>query len=205
MRILRVLTLILFALCGSTAYSASKTILVLGDSLSAEYGLVRGTGWVSLLERKLKSENIDASIVNGSISGETTSGGRARLQPLLEKHRPAIVVIELGANDGLRGLSLASTEANLRTMITASQKAQAKVLLVGMQIPPNYGGDYTRQFADVFPKLARQTKVSLVPFLLERLADQPQLFQSDRIHPTVEAQPLMLESVWPHLKSLLVK
>jgi acyl-CoA thioesterase I len=187
MLILRTLALIAFALCGSTAYSASKTILVLGDSLSAEYGLARGTGWVTLLEQKLKAEKINASIVNASISGETTSGGRARL------------------HDGLRGLSLASTEANLRTMITASQKAQAKVLLVGMQIPPNYGGDYTRQFAGVFPKLAKQTGAALVPFLLERLADQPQLFQSDRIHPTSEAQPLMLESVWPHLKPLLAK
>lgn len=205
MRILRVLTLIVFTLCGATAYSASKGILVLGDSLSAEYGIVRGTGWVSLLEKKLKDEKIDAAIVNASISGETTSGGRARLQSLLEKHHPAIVVIELGANDGLRGLSLASTEANLRAMITASQKAQSKVLLVGMQIPPNYGGDYTRQFAGVFPKLAKQTRVSLVPFLLENLADQPQLFQSDRIHPTTDAQPLMLDSVWPHLKPLLTK
>ena len=205
MLILRALVLIAFALCGSTAHSASKTILVLGDSLSAEYGLARGTGWVTLLEQKLKVEKINASIVNASISGETTSGGRARLQPLLEKHRPGIVIIELGANDGLRGLSLASTEANLRTMITASQKAQAKVLLVGMQIPPNYGGDYTRQFAGVFPKLAKQTGAALVPFLLERLADQPQLFQSDRIHPTAEAQPLMLDSVWPHLKPLLAK
>ena len=205
MRYLRALILIMFTLCGTTAYSASKTMLVLGDSLSAEYGLARGTGWVSLLEKKLKAEKIDAAIVNASISGETTSGGKTRLQPLLLKHRPDIVVIELGANDGLRGLSLASTEANLRAMITASQKAQAKVLLIGMQIPPNYGGDYTRQFAGVFPKLAKQTKVSLVPFLLDNLADQPQLFQSDRIHPTSEAQPLMLDGVWPYLKPLLTK
>lgn len=205
MRILRVLTLVVFALCGSMAYSASKTILVLGDSLSAEYGLARGTGWVSLLEKKLKAENIDAAIVNASISGDTTSGGRSRLQPLLEKHRPDIVVIELGANDALRGLSLTATEANLRAMIIASQKAKAKVLLIGMQIPPNYGGNYTRQFAGVFPKLAKETRVSLVPFLLEGMADQPQLFQSDRIHPTAEAQPLMLDAVWPHLKPLLIK
>jgi acyl-CoA thioesterase-1 len=205
MRILRVLILAAFALCSSTAYSASKSILVLGDSLSAEYGLARGTGWVSLLEKKLKAEKIDAAIVNASISGETTSGGRSRLQPLLEKHRPDIVVIELGANDGLRGLSLASTEENLRAMIRASQKAQAKVLLVGMQIPPNYGGNYTKRFAGVFPKLATETKASLVPFLLEGLLDKPQMFQSDRIHPTAEAQPLMLDAVWPYLKPLLKK
>jgi acyl-CoA thioesterase-1 len=205
MRILRMLTLIVFTLCGSMAYSASKTILVLGDSLSAEYGLVRGTGWVSLLETKLKAEKIDVAIVNASISGDTTSGGRSRLQPLLGKHRPDIVMIELGANDGLRGLSLASTETNLRAMITTAQKAQAKVVLIGMQIPPNYGGDYTRQFAGVFPKLARETRVPLVPFLLDGLADQPRLFQSDRIHPTAEAQPLMLDAVWPHLKPFLIK
>ena len=203
MRILRVLTLVVFALCGSMAYSASKTILVLGDSLSAEYGLARGTGWVSLLGKKLKAENIEAALVNASISGDTTSGGRSRLQPLLEKHRPEMVVIELGANDALRGLSLTATEANLRAIIIASQKAKAKVLLIGMQIPPNYGGNYTRQFAGVFPKLAKETRVSLVPFLLEGMADQPQLFQSDRIHPTAEAQPLMLDAVWPHLNPLL--
>jgi acyl-CoA thioesterase-1 len=202
---LRVLILLLFALAGSSAYSASKTVLVLGDSLSAEYGLTRGAGWVALLEKKLKAENVDAAIVNASISGETTSGGRSRLQPLLEKHHPAVVVIELGANDGLRGLSLTATEANLRAMITASQKAGAKVLLVGMQIPPNYGGDYTRKFAGLFPKLAKETKVALVPFLLERVVDKPQLFQSDRIHPTSEAQPLILETVWPTLKPLLKK
>lgn len=202
---LRVLMLLALALSGTTAYSASKTILVLGDSLSAEYGMSRNSGWVSLLQKKLKAEKIDASIVNASISGETTSGGRARLQSLLEKHRPDAVVIELGANDGLRGLSLMATEENLRAMIAASQKARAKVLLIGMQIPPNYGGDYTRRFADLFPKLAKETKVALVPFLLESLVDQPQLFQSDRIHPTAEAQPLMLETVWPNLKPLLTK
>jgi acyl-CoA thioesterase-1 len=205
MWILRVLMLLALTLGGTTAYSASKTILVLGDSLSAEYGMPRNSGWVSLLEKKLKAEKIDASIVNASISGETTSGGRSRLQSLLEKHHPDAVVIELGANDGLRGLSLAATEANLRAMIAAAQKAQAKVLLIGMQIPPNYGGDYTKRFADLFPKLAKETKVALVPFLLESLVDQPQLFQSDRIHPTAEAQPLMLETVWPNLKPLLTK
>lgn len=205
MRIVQTMIFIMFALCASVAYSASKTILVLGDSLSAEYGLIRGKGWVPLLQTRLKTEEIDATIVNASISGETTSGGRARLQTLLDKHRPDIMVIELGANDGLRGLSLAATETNLRATIVASQKAHAKVLLVGMQIPPNYGGDYTKRFSGIYSKIAKETKVPLVPFLLEGLVDKPQLFQADRIHPTAEAQPLMLDSIWPYLKPLLTK
>ncbi|MDB5763741.1 MAG: tesA [Herminiimonas sp.] len=205
MRTLRTVAFITFALFASTAHSASKTILVLGDSLSAEYGLVRGTGWVPLLQSQLKTEKIDAAIANASISGETTSGGRTRLQSLLSKHRPDTVVIELGANDALRGLPVAATEDNLRAMIVTAQKAQAKVLLVGMQIPPNYGGDYTRRFAGIYPKLSRETSVPLVPFLLEGLADKPQLFQSDRLHPTAEAQPIMLHNIWSHLKPLLLK
>jgi acyl-CoA thioesterase I len=199
------LLLTALALFASTAYSASKPVLVLGDSLSAEYGLVRGTGWVPLLEKKLNAENIDATIVNASISGETTSGGRTRLQPLLDKHQPGVVVIELGANDGLRGLPIEATEDNLREMVKASQKSGAKVLLVGMQIPPNYGGDYTRRFAAIFPKVAKETKVPLAPFLLEGLVEKPDLFQSDRIHPTAAAQPILLANVWPHLKPLLQK
>jgi acyl-CoA thioesterase I len=203
--IMHIVMLVACALSTSAAYSASKTMLVLGDSLSAEYGLVRGTGWIPLLQARLKSEKIDTTVVNASISGETTSGGKARLQSLLDKHRPDIVVIELGANDGLRGLPISATEANLRAMIAASQKAQATVLLIGMQIPPNYGGDYTRRFSAMYPKIAKETKVHLVPFLLEGLIDRPELFQADRIHPTVEAQPVMLNSVWPHLKPLLTK
>lgn len=205
MPLVRTMTFLLFALCTSIAYSASETVLVLGDSLSAEYGLMRGKGWVPLLQARLKRETIDATIVNASISGETTSGGKGRLSVLLDKHRPAIVIIELGANDGLRGLSLAATEANLRDMIVAAQKARARVLLIGMRIPPNYGGAYTRQFASMYVKLAKETGVPLVPFLLEGLADKPRLFQADRIHPTAEAQPLMLDSVWPYLKPLLSK
>lgn len=187
----------------AVAHSASKTVLVLGDSLSAEYGISRGTGWVPLLEKRLASSSIDADIINASISGETTSGGRSRLGALLEKHRPRVVILELGANDALRGLSIDATEANLRAMITEAKKARASVLLVGMQIPPNYGGDYTRRFANLYPKLARELKISLVPFLFDGLTDKPQLFQSDRIHPTAEAQPIMLDNVWPHLKPLL--
>jgi acyl-CoA thioesterase-1 len=201
----KAIALIVFMLFASVAHSASKTILVLGDSLSAEYGLNRGSGWVPLLQARLKSERIETSVVNASISGETTSGGKARLQPLLDKHRPDIVIIELGANDGLRGLSIASTEENLRSMILSSQKSQAKVLLLGMQIPPNYGGDYTRRFSAIYSKLAYENKVALVPFLLEGVVEKPELFQADRIHPTAEAQPIMLKSVWPYLEPLLPK
>ncbi|MBC7414807.1 MAG: arylesterase [Herminiimonas sp.] len=191
------------SLCAGSAHSASKTVLVLGDSLSAEYGLTRGAGWVPLLEQRLQGARIDAGIVNASISGETTSGGRARLQALLVKHRPDIVLIELGGNDALRGLPIAATETNLRDMINAGKKANAKVVLLGMQIPPNYGGDYAQRFSNLYPKLARETKVSLVPFFLEGLQTKPELFQQDRIHPVASAQPMLLDNVWPYLQPLL--
>lgn len=187
------------------AYSASKSILVLGDSLSAEYGLARGTGWVPLLEKKLDAEKIDASVMNASVSGETTSGGRSRLPALLAKYHPSVVIIELGANDGLRGLPIDATEANLRQMVKAAQGARAQVLLVGMRIPPNYGGDYTRRFSAMFPKVAKEMNVPLVPFLLRGLEEKPQLFQSDRLHPTAEAQPILLSNTWPYLKPLVLK
>lgn len=198
-------TLVLLTLFASNAHSASKTILVLGDSLSAEYGLIRGTGWVSLLENRLKTKNIDAIVINASISGETTSGGKSRFDTLLEKYRPTVVVIELGGNDGLRGLPIKASEDNLRSMINAAKKAQAEVLLVGMQIPPNYGRNYTDQFSALYPKLAKETKSALVPFLLTGVADQSDMFQSDRIHPSAQAHPVMLNNVWPHLKPLLIK
>jgi acyl-CoA thioesterase-1 len=201
--LLHAVVFLALSLVATVAYSASKTILVLGDSLSAEYGLTRGSGWVPLLQSRLKKEGIDAQVVNASISGETTSGGKVRVQALLSKHRPDVLVLELGANDALRGLSIAATEANLRAMIGAAQKARARVLLIGMQIPPNYGGDYTKRFTGIYPRLAHEAKAPLVPFLLEGMADKPQLFQPDRIHPTAEAQPLMLDTVWPHLKPLL--
>jgi acyl-CoA thioesterase I len=202
---LRTFAVLAFALTTTYAYSASKTVLVLGDSLSAEYGLVRGTGWVSLLEKRIKAEKIDASVVNASISGETTSGGKARLPALLDQHRPSVVVIELGGNDGLRGLPLAATEANLRAMVTASQMAKAKVLLIGMQIPPNYGRDYADKFSSIYTRVAKDSKSELVPFLLDGVAENQQLFQPDRIHPTAAAQSIMLDNVWPHLKPLLAK
>src|SRR6478609_4469717 len=149
-------------LCASTsAYSASKTLLVLGDSLSAEYGLTRGSGWVPLLEKRLKSQNADVKVVNASISGDTTSGGRARLQPLLDKYKPDVVVLELGANDALRGLSIASTEDNLRAIIESAGKTGAKVLLVGMQIPPNYGAEYATRFSGLYTRLAKEHKLPL--------------------------------------------
>lgn len=205
MRILRLAVLLVSALAVSSAYSASKTILVLGDSLSAEYGLPRGTGWVALLQKRLAEEKIDALVINASISGETTSGGLTRLPTLLRQH-PSIVVIELGANDGLRGLSLAAAESNLKSMIGAAQSAHAKVLLVGMQLPPNYGPDYTRKFAALYGNLAKSFRTTvLVPFLFAGLEDKPQLFQADRLHPLAEAQPILLNNVWPSLKPLLTK
>lgn len=201
-RLLVAWTLIVFA---ASAYSASKTVLVLGDSLSAEYGIARGSGWVTLLENRLKEQKIDATIINASISGETTSGGKVRLPALLEQHRPSVVIIELGGNDGLRGLPLSAAESNLRAMISDAQKAKAKVLLVGMQIPPNYGREYTEKFFSLYSKLSREAKIPLVPFLLEGVASQPQLFQADRIHPAAEAQPIMLNNIWPQLKALLTR
>ena len=195
----------LLATFTTTAYSASKTVLVLGDSVSAEYGLARDTGWVALLERRLKAEKIEARIVNASISGETTSGGKSRLPGLLAKHHPSIVVIELGGNDGLRGLSLKASEENLRAMISVSQESHAMLLLLGIQIPPNYGRDYTEKFSILYPKLAIEMKTALVPSILKNVADKPQLFQADRIHPTTEAQSIMLDNVWPHIKPLLIK
>ncbi len=191
-------------LSASSAYSASKSVLVLGDSLSAEYGLARGTGWVALLQQNLEKEKLDVTLVNASISGETTSGGATRLPELL-KQRPAVVVIELGANDGLRGLSLAAAETNLKTMIAAAQSVHAKVVLVGMQLPPNYGPDYTDRFANMFGKLARENKTALVPFLLNGIADKPQLFQGDNLHPIAQAEPVLVDNVWTVLKPLLTK
>lgn len=186
------------------------TILVVGDSLSAEYGLKRGSGWVSLLEQRLKTEQLPARVVNASISGDTTSGGRARLANLLSQNQPTHVIIELGGNDALRGLPLQLTTDNLTYMTQAAQKAGARVLLVGMQVPPNYGQDYAARFAGVFVNVAKANKAALVPFLLKGIADAPansanatRLFQADRIHPREEAQPLMLANVWPELKKLL--
>ncbi|MES2015634.1 MAG: arylesterase [Pseudomonadota bacterium] len=187
----------------SNAYSAPKTVLVLGDSLSAEYGLNRGSGWVALLEQKLKTEHIDALVVNASISGETTSGGRSRLPALMERHHPGIVVIELGANDGLRGQPVAAAEANLRAMLELAATNKARVLLVGMRMPPNYGRDYTERFFSMYKDLSVKYKAQLVPFMLEGVADKPALFQADRLHPSAEAHPIILANIWPAFAPLV--
>ena len=189
----------------ASAYSAPKTVLVVGDSLSAEYGIARGAGWVSLLEQKLKAEKVEARVVNASISGETTSGGRARLPALLGQHRPDIVVIELGANDGLRGLPVSSAEANLRAMVAMAGDKKAKVLLVGMRMPPNYGRAYTEKFFDMFKKVSAETRSPLVPFMLEGVADKPAMFQQDRLHPLADAHPIILSNIWPQFASLIKK
>ena len=185
------------------AYSAPKTILVLGDSLSAEYGLARGTGWVALLDQRLHEKKMDRQLINASISGETTSGGANRIAELLTKHQPAIVIVELGGNDGLRGLPVAAAEENFRHIIAACQAAKARVLLVGMQIPPNYGRSYTDKFTAMYDDLAHQTHIALVPFLLAGVADKPELFQADHIHLIAAAHPRMLDNVWPKLLPLL--
>ncbi len=185
---------------------AVTTLLVLGDSLSAEYGLARGTGWVALMEQKLANEKPAIQVVNASISGDTTSGGRARLPALLAQHRPKLLIIELGGNDALRGLPLGMTQDNLGAMVQAGHQAGAKVLLVGIQIPPNYGKDYSRRFADMYAQTAKAHQASLVPFLLKGIADVPdseRWFQADRIHPTAAAQPQMLANVWPSLIRML--
>ena len=186
--------------------AAQPRIVVLGDSLSAEYGLVRGSGWVALLEKRLSAEKIAASVINASISGDTTSGGRARLGALLKQHRPTVLVIELGGNDALRGLPLKNTQDNLSAMAQAAQKAGAKVLLLGMQVPPNYGRQYAEQFAQLFVSVAQKNKTALVPFLLKGVADRQDAtawFQADGIHPLAKAHPQMLDNVWPALHPLL--
>ncbi len=192
--------------CLAQASAKERVVLVVGDSLSAEYGLKRGTGWVALMEQRLTRERPGTRVVNASISGDTTSGGRSRLPALLAQHKPSVVVIELGGNDALRGLPLEMTRDNLDTMTRAAQASGARVLLAGMQVPPNYGQDYGRQFAATFEKVARDNKVALVPFLLKGVADGPNptaMFQADRIHPTEAAHPIILKNMWPAISKLL--
>ena len=171
-------------------------ILVLGDSLSAEYGLPRGTGWVNLMEGQLSRSKSPWSVFNASISGETSSGGLSRLPNLLAQKKPGLVIIELGANDALRGLPVNQTEANLRKMVQMSKHSGAKVLLCGIQIPSNYGQTYTTQFKNLYPQIANQEGVELMPFFLEGVATKPELFQADRLHPNVEAQSTIFKNVW---------
>jgi acyl-CoA thioesterase I len=192
----------------SWAQSASKRgpLLVLGDSLSAEYGLERGSGWVALLQQRLAREKIAIDVVNASISGDTTSGGRSRLPALLAQHKPSIVILELGGNDALRGLPLNMTQANLSAMVQAAKATGARVLILGMQVPPNYGQKYAQDFAALFASVAKADGAALLPFFLKGVADGPdaeRLFQSDRIHPNAQAQPRMLGNVWPALQPLL--
>lgn len=183
--------------------AAQRTVLVMGDSLSAGYGLAAPQSWVSLTARKIAAEKPGWRVVNASISGETTAGGAARIAAELKRHKPAVVVIELGANDGLRGLPLAQTRANLAKMIVAVRDAKAKVLLIGMRLPPNYGPDYTRGFEAAFRDLAKTHGTAFVPFLLEPIALDERAFQADRLHPTAAAQPKLRDHVWPALAPLL--
>ncbi len=195
-----------FAAVAAVAAKPAAVILVVGDSLSAEYGLARGSGWVALLEQRLAREKLAARVVNASISGDTTSGGRSRLPALLVQHKPSHVVLELGGNDALRGLPLAQTQANLTAMARAAKASGARVLVVGMQVPPNYGRQYGNDFAALFAHVAKSEGAALVPFLLKGVADGPDteaMFQPDRIHPKEAAHPIMLGNVWPVLRPLL--
>lgn len=183
-------------------------ILVIGDSLSAEYGLQRGTGWVALLQEKLNQNQYNYQIINQSISGETTFGGKARFKTALEKTKPKIVLLELGGNDALRGLNLNQTKQNLASMIDLSLQQNSKVLLLGVQMPPNYGADYANQFANLYPQLAKEKKIPVVPFILKGVADIPdsaQYIQADRLHPNEKAQAIILKNIWPKLLPLLEK
>jgi len=180
-----------------------QTILIMGDSLSAEYGIKRGSGWVELLSKRLKNGGGNIQIINASISGETTTGGLNRLNDLLRGHQPQIVIIELGANDGLRGLQIQIAEQNLKQMILQSHKYGAKVLLLGMKIPPNYGHDYTQRFFSMYKKLAQTEGAELVPFFLDKVAENAQLFQADLIHPNEKAQSILLDNVWKELNKLI--
>ena len=192
-------------LASTKATANTPVILIFGDSLSAEYGLARGTGWAALLNQRLTEKRVDYSVANVSISGETTSGGAARIDAILKQTRPAVIVIELGGNDGLRGLSLDATRTNFEAMIKASTAAGAKIVLAGMQLPPNYGAAYTNAFRALYSDLAARHKAALVPFFLEGVADQRELFQADGIHPAAAAQGTLLDNVWAILAPLLVK
>ena len=187
------------------AQHKAPPLLVVGDSVSAAYGLPAGTGWVDLLAARLKERGYAQRVINASISGDTTAGGRARLPTLLSQHRPGIVVIELGGNDGLRGGDLKAARDNLDAMATAATLAGAKVLLVGMRLPPNYGPAYTREFDALYATVATARKVSLLPYFFDSFGERNDMFQPDRIHPTAAAQPALLDNVWPRLEPLLGK
>ncbi len=204
-RIASVAALALAASLYARADPGAPALLVVGDSISAGYGLPAGAGWVDLLAARIEAERYPVRVVNASITGDTTAGGRARLPALLARHKPSTVVIELGANDGLRGGNLQAARTNLDAMVVAIQHSGAKVLIVGMKLPPNYGPAYTREFAAMFAEVASARKVALVPYLFEGIGERNELFQPDRIHPTATAQPRLLDNVWPALKPLLAR
>lgn len=201
--ILRV-SLMLLPLVALPGHAAS-TILVFGDSLSAAYGLQTEQGWPALLAQRIKTEQLPYQVVNASISGETTAGGLSRLNQAIAQHKPRVMILALGANDGLRGLPVDAMHNNLSSMLTLAKQNKITVLLVGMRIPPNYGPQYTQAFQQTFPTLAQDFKINLVPFLLENVAGKPALNQDDSIHPTAQAQPILLETVWAQLKKILKK
>ena len=198
--------MLVFALVNTAGaeVAAPRTVVVLGDSLSAGYGIEIREGWVNLLAQRIASEGYGYQVINASVSGETTQGGLARLPRVLQLHKPAIVIIELGGNDGLRGLPLATSRENLRKAIELSRAVQARVVLVGMMIPPNYGQRYTQEFRDMYTTLASKYSIALVPFLLDQVALNPKLMQRDGIHANAAGQPKLLENVWPKLRPLLV-
>jgi len=183
--------------------AAAGTVLIVGDSISAAFGLDTRQGWVTLLEQRLKDEGFNDKVINASISGDTSAGGLARLPALLTEHRPDVVVLELGGNDGLRGQLPTQLQQNLASMIDSSKASGAKVLLLGMQLPPNYGVRYTQAFAEVYSNLAKEKKIDLVPFFLQGIGGIPELMQADGLHPAAAAQGKLLENVWPTLKPLL--
>ena len=197
------LLLVFGAAAAPDASAADPIILVVGDSISAGYGLPSGTGWVTLLQQRLAAEHYPHTVVNASISGDTTAGGRARFDSLLARYRPAVTVIELGGNDGLRGGSVDAMRQNLDAMTAAAQKAGSRVLVVGMRMPPNYGPTYVQRFDATFAEVAKARKSALVPFLFEGFGDDEAMFQPDRVHPTAAAQPKLLDNVWRELKPLL--
>jgi acyl-CoA thioesterase-1 len=203
----RVFLLLLFGSLGAASWGnpaiADPTILVVGDSLSAAYGIDPRQGWVALLQKHLDEDRYPHRVINASISGDTTLGGRERLEAALERHHPEVVVLELGGNDGLRAIALEEIRDNLADLIRLSQRNGARILLVGIQLPPNYGKRYTEGFHALYRELADEFGVALVPFLLEGVATQPGMMQTDGIHPTAAAQPRLAANVWPHLEPLL--
>jgi acyl-CoA thioesterase-1 len=204
-RALALAALLVLISLAKAAEPTGPVVLIVGDSISAAYGLAPGTGWVDLLSSRLAAERYPLRVVNASITGDTTAGGRARLPVLLSRYKPAVVVLELGGNDGLRGGDLDATRDNLAAMVEQAQRAGAKPLIVGMKVPPNYGGAYVRKFDALYEDVAKAHKAPLVPFFFEGFGEKRELFQPDGIHPTAAAQPLLLDNVWPQLRPLLGK